>query len=418
MGRAVEREHVAVDADRAQLLLNDLRHQDKLGIVAADQNAERIVIGPAGLVKELLRGFGIALVVVLAARLGVPVRGVLEHVGRIEIVIVLVAGGSEHDVVAVDDGLHRAAHRRVGGNALALVEHEHGHLILAAEDRVIVVALELAEVVDGQTARDVILAGLDAGVHSRGVAREVEIDLVIIGMLVAAPAGVVAVRAVRRIFGVFLQLDVLVGGPLRELIRAGADVIVLADKLTLRDFAQHGGRHDDGLLAETRDHLVEIGRAALHLDLHGVVVDLFEAGVAHERLDVVGCADPAVHAGNDVVGLHFLAVVELHALTERVGIDTVVFTDLAVLRQLIDDLVLAVERGELFEHGTVNDFARNVLAAHGNVEIVRRTVQRDVQHLGVRRGLAAVLARAAGKQRHAEQARQNERDGLSHGLSS
>ena len=415
---AVQREHVAVDADRAQLLLDDLRHQDELGVVAAHEDAEGIVIGPAGLVKEGLGGLSVALVVGLAARLGVPQRGVLEHVGRVEVVVVLVAGGGEHDVVTVDHGLHRAADGRVGGNALALVEHEHRHLILAAEDRVVGIALELGVVIDGQTARDIILARLDAGVDRLRIAREIEVDFVVVGVLVAAPAGVVAVLAVGLVVGVLLELDVLVSRPLGELVGAGADVAVLIDELALGDIVQNGGRHDDGLLAETADHLVEIRRAVVHLDLHGIVIDLLEARIAHERLDVVGRADPAVHAGDDVVRLHLFAVVELHALAQRVGVNAVVLTDLAVLSQLIDDLVLAVERDELFQNGAVDDFACDILAAHGNVEVVRRAVERDVQHLGVRRRLAAVLARAAGEQRDAQHACQNERDGLLHNDSS
>ena len=226
----------------------------------------------------------------------------------------------------------------------------------------------------------VVLAGLHTGDHGAGIAREVEVNLVVPGGLIAAPAGVVALSAVGGVAVEGLQADVLVGLPLVVEVGAGADILL--HKLARADRADDGGGHDGGLLAQSGNHLVEIERTGLQADLHGVVVHGCEARVAHEPAGVGRGVDPAVHGDDHVSGLHFLAVVELHAVTQMIGVNAVFVGELPGFGQLGDHPALTVESHQLFEYGDEHDLGGDVHAAHGHVQVLGLSGQGDVQRLG------------------------------------
>ena len=382
VGGGVVGHQLTVDADGAELFLNDLGLGEEVGDVGADQNPEHVAVGPAGLFKKRFRGFGVVLVVLLAAGVREPGGRALEHVGGIELVAVGAGIGGEHHVFAVDDGLNRLAHQRVGGDALGLVEDQHGQLRLGGEDGEVLIVHKGVIVVTVEAVGDVKLAGLDAGDDSGVVAGEVEVHFVIPGGLVAAPAGVVAFGAVGLIVGVGLQTDELIGFPLVKDIGAGADVFLY--QLAFTDRADDGSGHDDGLLAEAGDHLVEVEGAVFHRDFNRIVVHRGEVGAAHQRGGVGRGVDPAVHGGHDVGGFHLFPVVEENTLTQVIGVDGVVLVDFPGFREFGDDLTLAVEGDELFKDRAEDNLGCHVHAAHGDIQMLRLAVEGDVQDTVVR----------------------------------
>ena len=233
-----------------------------------------------------------------------------------------------------------------------------------------------------QTVGDVELAGLDAGDDGGVVTGEVEVHFVVPGSLVAAPAGVVPLGAVGLILGVGLQADELVGLPLVVGIRAGADVFL--NQFAFTDRADDGGGHDDGLLAESGDHLVEIEGAVLHRDFDRVVVDRGEVRAAHQRVGIGSRVDPAVHGSDDIGGFHLFAVVEENTLAQVIGVDGVVFIGLPGFRKLGNDLAVSVEGDQFLKNGTENDLGCHVHAAHGDIQMLRLPVEGDVQDAAAR----------------------------------
>ena len=382
VGGGVIGHQFTVDADGAELFLDHLSLGEEVGDIGADQNPEYVLIGPAGFGKERFGGFGIVLVVLLAAGVGIPGGGAFKHVGGIELVAVGACIGREHHVFAVDNGLDRLAHQRVGGDTLGLVEDQHGKLGLGGEDGEVLIVHKGVIVVAVETVGDVELAGLDAGDDGGVVAGEVEVHLVIPRGLVAAPAGVVPLGAVGLIIGVGLQADELVGFPLVIDIGAGADVFL--DEFALADGADDGGGHDDGLLAESGDHFVEVEGAVLHGDFNRIVVHGGEVRAAHQGVGVVRRVDPAVHGGDDVGGLHLFAVVEENTLTQVIGVDGVVLADLPGFGQLGNHLAVAVEGDEFFKDRTEDDLGCHVHAAHGDIQMLRLPVEGDVQDASAR----------------------------------
>ena len=110
---------------------------------------------------------------------------------------------------------------------------------------------------------------------------------------------------------------------------------------------------------------------------------------AHEGARVVRRVDPAVHGGDHVSGLHLFAVVEEDAVAQVIGVDAVFVAQLPGLGELGDELVVDAEGDELFIHGAVDDLGGDVHRGHGDVEVLRLAVQRDVQDVSLGTGAAA-----------------------------
>ncbi len=120
---------------------------------------------------------------------------------------------------------------------------------------------------------------------------------------------------------VFLQLE-----------GAGADEVLL-------EIAGIVGRDDDGVVVVGGDDVGEVAVGRVEMEGDGVVVDLLGPTLGQraleggERVGGVLRIGQAVDGGDHVVGLHLVAVVELHALADLEGPDRAVLIGLPALGQ-------------------------------------------------------------------------------------
>ncbi len=177
------------------------------------------------------------------------------------------------------------------------------------------ICLETRIIVTGDVPYHIILTGLETG----GLCGLIRYDVVFQGLggrrLVGGPAIVcTALGAVGNIVIKLLQLDVLILLPVRELVRAGADVL-LQEAVVVFIAAGSGGGDGRGL-CRTGDHGRKQQQGSLCRDLYCLIIYFCEAGISQHRGCCTEAFDPAVHGSHHIVRRHFTAVMELDALPE------------------------------------------------------------------------------------------------------
>ena len=292
-----------VDADFLELLSDDFRSVAVRLVVGRDRNDQIKSVGIARLCKKLF-GFCRIRCVVIGQALVKILRKCREHVGSDRESVAV--EGQIQNALSVDRVAHCLADQLVVKRSPRIVEIKRLHEVHRALLDIEVLLAQLRSLRAGQVGDQIQSAALKA--HDQ--AFRALIDL--IGHLVD-------VRGRSPVISEFLKLDRFLCRAGDELIRACAD----GRRVLFVIVSGNDGQRKKG-------HQFRVGLRERHHELVvAVLLKVRNAGQPFRGLGIdIGVVLAALEGIDDIVKVHGITVVELHAVTKGKSIDETVFRDL------------------------------------------------------------------------------------------
>ncbi len=130
-----------------------------------------------------------------------------------------------------------------------------------------------------------------------------------------------------------------VGDPFNELVGTGADNLRLPCRLALHSFPGHDRQLGDGVGQGREEGSCRLGKSKLH----GVVVDDLDFFQVGQFSLAGGYLQEADHRGPNILGFHFLAVVERNPFAQVEGVNQPIGGDVPRFGQHGDDSKILIE---------------------------------------------------------------------------